>query len=152
MQPNIVNGDKMTPLHFAAKSGRESVVRLLLTCPDLLLSENADGKTAVQLAQDHGHQRVAALIRLYKEDPSLKTALLSDIQKQEASPQETPPAERSESIAADGEQDDISATLGAIRNRTQQIMEKWSTTVIQTRASAKTTTSKKSMRRNRFMS
>ena len=60
--PNIREPGGSTPLHAAAQNGDEEMIRILLYGgADLTLTSN-DGKTALDLAMEGGHERATLLL------------------------------------------------------------------------------------------
>ncbi|GFO37187.1 serine/threonine-protein phosphatase 6 regulatory ankyrin repeat subunit a-like [Plakobranchus ocellatus] len=74
----------MTPLHFAAQSGHEGLVRLLLNCPGVQTETPSavTGSTPLHLAAGNGHTSVVSLLlskstyQIHTKDKRGRTALL----------------------------------------------------------------------------
>ncbi|RUS85021.1 hypothetical protein EGW08_007205 [Elysia chlorotica] len=74
----------MTPLHFAAQSGHEGLVRLLLNCPGVQTEAPSavTGSTSLHLAAGNGHTSVVSLLlskstyQIHTKDKRGRTALL----------------------------------------------------------------------------
>ena len=58
----ILDAKKHTPLHHAAGWGRVDNIRLLLEAGADPMAKNQDGETALDIAQDSGRERAAALL------------------------------------------------------------------------------------------
>lgn len=64
---NALNEARSTPLHFAAKEGHLKVVKILVSCSATNgRAKNKDGKTAMNLAQENNHLKVADVLRSVK--------------------------------------------------------------------------------------
>ncbi|KAI8787368.1 ankyrin-3 [Biomphalaria glabrata] len=74
----------MTPLHFAAQSGHEGLVRILLNCPGVQTdsSSSVTGSIPLHLAAGNGHTSVVSLLlskstyQIHTKDKRGRTALL----------------------------------------------------------------------------
>ncbi|OHT08404.1 hypothetical protein TRFO_23082 [Tritrichomonas foetus] len=63
MKINESDGDVGSPIIFAAESGREECVKVLLNTPGIDLHlKNSEGKTLVQIAQSNGFSSIAKLL------------------------------------------------------------------------------------------
>ena len=59
----IMMGGGLTGLHHAAKAGKEDMVALLLQHGANTKLESSERKTAMDLAVEYGHERIATLLR-----------------------------------------------------------------------------------------
>jgi ankyrin repeat protein len=63
---NEKNNYGSTPFHWACHNGHEEVVKLLLTCSDIIISDNVDTK----------NKKIKKLIERYKKDPIMTRSSL----------------------------------------------------------------------------
>ncbi len=61
--PNVPQGDGLTPLHAAARRGNPEVIRLLVWSGADVQARTPEGETALDLAVRHGRTAAAALLR-----------------------------------------------------------------------------------------
>jgi ankyrin repeat protein len=64
IDPNLVDRDRQTALHWAALTGAEEIVRLLLddSRTNAAITNRPDGHTAYEIARAAGDDRAAALL------------------------------------------------------------------------------------------
>jgi ankyrin repeat protein len=61
--PNAVQEQGYTPLHYAAYNGLERVVRMLLSRSAATAGRTKEGKTAYDLSVERGHTAIASLLK-----------------------------------------------------------------------------------------